>query len=144
MLKIFLLILFFIHGMIHILGFLKAFQLAEINQLTQNISKPIGIFWLIALILFFAAAIQLISNYNLWWITALAAVILSQVLIILFWQDAKFGTIANIMCCLSMNYCLGKHVIRKHRWISLDVIKTINYHIVCTVIALECYWGMIN
>ena len=102
MLKIFLLIILFIHGMIHLLGFLKAFQLAEINQLTQNISKPMGILWLIALLLFLAAAIQLISNHDLWWITALAAVILSQVLIILFWQDAKFGTIANIIVLLSV------------------------------------------
>lgn len=98
-------IFFFIvitHALIHLLGFLKAFQLAEINQLTQSISKPMGILWLIALILFFAAAIQLISNNDLWWITALAAVILSQVLIILFWQDAKFGTIANIIILLSV------------------------------------------
>lgn len=102
MLKIFLLVVIFIHGIIHILGFLKAFQLAEINQLTQHISKPMGILWLFALILFFAAAIQLIINQNLWWITGLAAVILSQVLIILFWQDAKFGTVANIIVLLSV------------------------------------------
>lgn len=102
MLKIFLLILLFIHGLIHILGFLKAYQLAEINQLTQYISKPMGILWLAALILFLAAAIQIISNQDLWWITALAAVILSQILIILFWQDAKFGTIANIIVLLSV------------------------------------------
>jgi hypothetical protein len=61
-----------------------------------------GILWLIALILFLAAAIQLISHHDLWWITALAAVMLSQVLIILFWQDAKFGTIANIIILLSV------------------------------------------
>jgi hypothetical protein len=102
MLKIFLLIVIFIHGMIHILGFLKAFQFAEINQLTQNISKPLGILWLIALVLFLAAAIQLISNHDLWWITALAAVILSQFLILIFWQDAKFGTIANIIMLLAV------------------------------------------
>ena len=102
MLKIFFLIVLFIHGMIHILGFLKALQLAEINQLTQNISKPMGILWLIALILLFAVAIQLVSNHDLWWITALAAVILSEVLIILFWQDAKFGTIANIIILLAV------------------------------------------
>jgi hypothetical protein len=102
MLKIFFLIVLFIHGMIHTLGFLKAYQLAEINQLTQNISKPMGILWLIGLILFLAAAIQFISNHDLWWITALAAVILSQVLIILFWQDGKFGTIANIIILLSV------------------------------------------
>jgi hypothetical protein len=102
MLKIFLLIVLFIHGMIHILGFLKAFQLAEINQLIHNISKPMGILWLLALILFLAAALQLISNHYLWWTTALAAVILSQVLIIIFWQDAKFGTIANIIILFSV------------------------------------------
>lgn len=102
MLKIFFLIVLFIHGMIHILGFLKAFQLAEINQLTQNISKPMGMLWLLALVLFLAAAFQLISNHDLWWITALAAVILSEVLIILFWQDAKFGTIANTIILLAV------------------------------------------
>ena len=94
-------IIVIIHALIHLLGFLKAFQLAEINQLTQNISKPMGILWLIALILFLTAAIQFISNHDLWWITALAAVILSQVLIILFWQDAKFGTIPNIVILLA-------------------------------------------
>ena len=61
-----------------------------------------GVLWLLALVLFLAAAIQLISNHDLWWITALAAIILSQVLIILFWQDAKFGTTANIIILLSV------------------------------------------
>lgn len=116
MLKIFLLIILFIHGLIHILGFLKAFQLAEINQLTQHISKPMGILWLIALILFFVSAIQFISNHNLWWITGLAAVILSQVLIFLFWQDAKFGTIPNIIILIvailvAANYFLERDYI---------------------------------
>ncbi|NWF89671.1 MAG: hypothetical protein HXY50_09440 [Ignavibacteriaceae bacterium] len=91
-----------IHAFIHALGFLKSFKLAEINQLTQQISKPMGILWLIALILFLAAAIQLMIDHNLWWLTGLAAVILSQFLIILFWQDAKFGTIANIIVLLSV------------------------------------------
>jgi len=102
MFKIFFLIILFIHGLIHILGFLKAYQLAEINQLTQNISKPMGMLWLIALLLFLAAGIQLISNHNLWWITALIGIILSQALIILVWQDAKFGTIANIIILLAV------------------------------------------
>lgn len=95
--KWFFILLVVIHALIHLLGFLKAFQLAEINQLTQHISKPMGILWLIALILFLAAAIQLIINHNLWWITGIMGVILSQVLIILFWQDAKFGTIPNVL-----------------------------------------------
>lgn len=92
--------LLIIHALIHLLGFFKAFQLAEINQLTQNISKPIGMLWLIALLLFLATAIQFISNHDLWWVTAIAAVILSQVLIIMFWQDAKFGTVMNVVIVL--------------------------------------------
>ena len=100
--KWFLVFIIIIHALIHLLGFLKAFQLAEINQLTQNISKPMGMLWLIALVLLLTAAVQLISSNDLWWITAFAAVILSQVLIILFWQDAKLGTIANIIILLSV------------------------------------------
>jgi len=37
-----------IHGLIHLMGFVKAFQLAEINQLTKAIPKPIGLLWLIS------------------------------------------------------------------------------------------------
>jgi len=86
-----------IHAIIHLLGFLKAFQLAEINQLTQNLSKPMGILWLVALLLLVVSAILFISQNNYWWSIAFAGVILSQILTILFWQDAKFGTIPNII-----------------------------------------------
>ncbi len=95
-----------VHALIHLLGFFKAFQLAEINQLTQHISKPMGILWLFAFILFLAAAIQFIINHNLWWITGLAAVILSQILIILFWTGCKVWNDTkhyNTSCC---NSCL--------------------------------------
>jgi hypothetical protein len=34
------------------MGFVKGFQLAEISQLTQSISKPMGVLWLFATILF--------------------------------------------------------------------------------------------
>jgi hypothetical protein len=90
-------IIVIIHSLIHLLGFLKAFQLAEVNQLTQHISKPAGVFWLIALLLLLVSAFLFISNNNLWWIPALIGAILSQVLIIIFWTDAKFGTIPNLI-----------------------------------------------
>jgi|GEM_PF-4627233 ssRNA-specific RNase YbeY (16S rRNA maturation enzyme) len=32
-----------IHGFIHLMGFIKAFKLTEINQLAQDISKPTGL-----------------------------------------------------------------------------------------------------
>ncbi len=98
--KWFFFIIIIIHALIHLLGFLKAFNLAEINQLTQYISKPTGMFWLIALLLLLLSAILFIANDNLWWIPAIIGVILSQILIIVFWSDAKFGTIPNILIIL--------------------------------------------
>lgn len=98
--KWFFFFLIIIHALIHLLGFLKAFNLAEINQLTQVISKPMGILWLIALLLLLLSALLFIVNKDIWWLTAFAGVILSQVLIILYWSDAKFGTIPNLIIIL--------------------------------------------
>ena len=35
-----------IHGLIHLLGFAKAFRFAELPQLTQPISPLVGVLWL--------------------------------------------------------------------------------------------------
>jgi hypothetical protein len=86
-----------IHGLIHSMGFLKAFQLAEINQLTQDIPRPIGLLWLISALLFIAVAAIFLLNNDWWWMIAVPALVLSQLLIIRYWQDAKYGTIANVI-----------------------------------------------
>lgn len=39
-------LLLFFHGLIHSMGFIKSFHLAQINELKTVISKPIGIIWL--------------------------------------------------------------------------------------------------
>ena len=95
--KIIFTIIVILHGLIHLLGFLKAFQFAEINQLTQNISKTFGIIWMSACLIFIIASIQFIVKNEWWWLTAFIGTLISQILIIAFWQDAKFGTIANLI-----------------------------------------------
>jgi len=95
--KYFLLIIIGIHGLIHLLGFVKAFNYAEINQLTQPISKSSGIIWLMTLLLFVSVFILYLLKSDVWWIFAFAAVVVSQLLIIQYWQDAKFGTIPNLI-----------------------------------------------
>jgi prepilin signal peptidase PulO-like enzyme (type II secretory pathway) len=87
----------FVHGIIHFLGFGKAFGYGNINQLSQEISKPIGIVWLLVGLLFVLAAVLSITQKDFWSYFALIAAVLSQILIILNWQDAKFGTIPNIL-----------------------------------------------
>ncbi|WP_394236542.1 DUF6920 family protein [Niallia oryzisoli] len=86
-----------VHGLIHSLGFLKAFHFAELNQLKLAISKPIGILWLVTAISFLFSVLLFMTNKNWWWMPSLLAILLSQTVISFSWQDAKVGTIANIM-----------------------------------------------
>jgi len=95
--KTILIILLAIHGLIHFLGFTKAFNLAEVSQLNQSIGKTAGILWLSTGLLFLAAAVMVIMKVDWWWIIGLTAIVISQLLIVMNWQDAKFGTIANII-----------------------------------------------
>jgi len=89
--------LIFLHGAIHLMGFLKAFKLAQIEQLTTGISKISGIFWLLTFILFLVSCIAYLAKADWWHILAFIAVLISTILIITVWNDAKFGTIANVI-----------------------------------------------
>jgi hypothetical protein len=95
--KIFLIFLLSIHGLIHAMGFVKAFHLAELPGLSLPVSKTAGTFWLLASVLFVVTLCLLLIHEEAWWIPASAGIILSQVLIFSAWQDAKYGTAANLI-----------------------------------------------
>lgn len=95
--KILFTILMGLHALIHLMGLAKAFNWAEIKALALPISKPLGLLWGVACCLFLAALIQYLMKNDYWQLTAIAAVFISQTLVILFWQDAKFGSIANML-----------------------------------------------
>lgn len=96
-LKYILLLVILVHGLIHCFGFAKAFTDADLSQLTSPISKPIGLLWLLAAILFVLAAVLFLFKLESWSTIALLAVLLSQTVIIKSWQDAKYGSIANAL-----------------------------------------------
>jgi len=100
MYKFIITFIIFIHGIIHLLGFVKAFQFGQVAQLTKHISKPIGVFWLIACLLFILLSYLYFNTSTYWWAIAFIGIFISQILIIAFWQDAKFGTIANLIILL--------------------------------------------
>ena len=75
MTKLILLIILGLHGLIHLIGFVKAFHLAEVKQLTQNIPKSFGLIWLLAFFLFVATMIQYLLRNEYWWLTAFIAII---------------------------------------------------------------------
>lgn len=87
------------HSLIHLIGFAKAFEYRNIPVLSA-ISRPMGLLWFITAILFIAAIISLLTGHSSWWMFALMATLLSQVVIINSWQDAKMGTIINLLVLL--------------------------------------------
>lgn len=107
MLRSLFLFLLTIHGLIHLLGFLKAFQLTDISQLNKAISRPEGLLWLLATLVFLAAAVLYLGGNDAWPVIALGAIVLSQLLIFFSWQDAKFGTVANVIILLVAIPALG-------------------------------------
>jgi hypothetical protein len=96
-----------IHGLIHLLGFFKAFDIGDVNQLSTAISKPAGLIWLIVAVLFLTTALTYFMNYSLWPFLALIAALVSQFLIYTAWGDAKFGTIANLIVLLAALPAIG-------------------------------------
>ena len=55
-----------------------------------------GVFWFIAFILFIKVASNLLRKKH-WLYMAIIAVFLSQYLIIMAWEDAKYATIINLI-----------------------------------------------
>ncbi len=93
-------ILVVLHAFIHLLGFAKGFGLADIRQLSEPISKSAGGLWLLAFVLLITAAALFVFRSSYWWAIALAAVVVSQLLIFYSWHDAKFGTSMNLLILL--------------------------------------------
>ena len=97
MLHYLLAIIIFLHGLIHLMGYSKAFHYTDIKNIKAHISRPVGVLWILACLLFIATAVLLLINNDYWKIIGIVAVILSQVAIIMGWKDAKYGTITNLL-----------------------------------------------
>ena len=90
-------VLISLHGLIHLLGFLKAFRLAKAGQFTQDISKPAGALWLLCAVMFTLAGALFLLRAPAWCWVAAPAVLISQALIFTSWTDARFGSLANLV-----------------------------------------------
>jgi len=102
-LRIIFAVLLIIHGLIHFMGFFKAYGIAEIEALKLPISQILGLVWAGVAVLFLFTAVGYLIGLDWWWVPAAIGVMTSQVLVIMYWQDAKFGSIANaiiLIACL--------------------------------------------
>lgn len=95
-----------VHGLIHLMGFAKAFGYAQLPELTVPISRTQGVGWLVAAMLFVAAAGLVVTRPRAWWVVAGAAVLVSATVIMPSWRDAKFGMAANAVALVGVMFGL--------------------------------------
>ena len=101
--KLFLAVLMFVHGFMHLLCGFSELKIAQFNNLSGKILFPVngglrkilGAVWLWVAAMFFISAGLLFFNQALF--LAICALVLSQVLIIVWWPDAKWGTAVNFL-----------------------------------------------
>ena len=91
-----------LHGLVHLLGFAKAFRLAELSALTQPIPPSVGLFWLVAALLFEAAAASLLLWPRAWWVIATVAILVSTAVIVPSWSDARVGAAVNLVLLVAV------------------------------------------
>src|ERR671911_773881 len=97
------------HGLIHAIGLAGTWGWAEFegasrtptNIITAGPEDPIvrllGSVWLLALIAFLVAAILLMGDSTAWRPVAVIAVAISMVPIVLWWENAPMGAVANVV-----------------------------------------------
>jgi hypothetical protein len=91
-----------VHGLIHLLGFAKAFGLAELPQLRLPISSTLGVLWLLAALLFLGTAVALFAWPRVWWVAGAVALFVSLAVIVPSWADAKLGLVANAIVAVGL------------------------------------------
>lgn len=97
-----------IHGLIHLIGWFKAMGWAENSPISAPISKSVGGFWALAAILLVSYVVIYGLKMPESWMLGLAALLLSQTLIIMYWADARYGTIINVMLLIVVLFSCGE------------------------------------
>ena len=93
------------HGLIHLLGPVEIWAIADLEELTgqpvidlgQWMTNVLAGAWLIAFILLVGAGIGILIRRTWWMVWAVVGVAISQVVIFIWWDDAATGTIPNLL-----------------------------------------------
>jgi len=91
-----------IHGLIHLAGFAAAFGYGKIGPIASEITRAGGVLWLIATILLTLTSVFFLLRNENWLWGAILSILVSQTVILMAWQDARFGTIFNIIIALGL------------------------------------------
>jgi len=108
--KVFVSIIWFVHALIHLLGFIKAYNLFPVDALKQEIPRYRGLMWLGTAIWGMLSLVGYVFNVPFWWVTGAMFVAFSQALVFTSFRDAKAGTIANLLLIIPLLGGYGEFV----------------------------------
>jgi hypothetical protein len=103
-------IYFVVHGLIHLIGFVAFWQIAEIEEFKYTTTvlagrldigdvgiRVLGVVWLVVAVALVIAGVAIFFSPPWWWSFTLVATVASLIVSLLGWPDAKFGVLANII-----------------------------------------------
>ena len=97
-------ILLILHGLIRVLGPLAIWDLADIEALSGDPTiigstaiQAFALTWLGALAILVVAGIAVMARRPWWRALAVVGVVVSQIAIVAWWDDAAAGTVANLL-----------------------------------------------
>ena len=98
------------HGLIHAIGPVEMWGVADLAELTGTQSVDLGetvttvaaVTWLVALVVLVAAGWGILARWSWWRPVAIVGVIISQLVIIVWWGDAATGTIPNLLIVIAL------------------------------------------
>ncbi|MHA2169434.1 MAG: hypothetical protein ACXAB7_06025 [Candidatus Kariarchaeaceae archaeon] len=73
-------------------------------NLSETTRKVFGVIWFLITVLFLIASYGLAIDKDWWQELTIISILASQILVILWWADAKLGTVANILIIIGMVY----------------------------------------
>jgi len=103
-----------LHGLIYAIGFAATWRLVRFNSFSNTPTFPrglgsaslllmvLGVFWLVVVVAFAAAAVGLASRRSWWPFLAAGAAVLSLFLCLAWWNDAKAGVAINTLILIGL------------------------------------------
>lgn len=120
--KLLLSALLVIHGFIHLIGFVagsgiikvKGYSGKSIIALSYSAERLMPFAWLLVCVLFLFSVAGYLLDKHTWYMPAVVALVLSQLLVILYWPDAKAGTIANTIVAVVVVFAASSASFFRH------------------------------
>src|SRR5688572_3297103 len=98
--------LFGLHGLLHVIGL--------------QWGKAVGAVWGIASLVLLGAAAMLLLRNDHWWMVAAAGLLLSQILIVTHWKQARAGTVLNLVLAIPIVVAAGQARFHRHSQLAVQ------------------------